>query len=191
MTDSRTSNQVNQPPKLLARDVRPQSVARLLGIALDPKHADQGRPDEGMAELLQARLAAPWLPDHARQRAWPKLVRQWLRKNGSDEQKAIGEILLDSRAQLSTIKEIRNRAKIQVARENSEPEQAVMTTLYFAAIANALVYRGAKITTYSYASLESSFEKLIRKVWMPADFVELFRRAATGCRDDRSQTGSK
>ncbi len=191
MTNSQMNNQVNEPPKPLARDVRPQSVARLLGITLDPGHADDDRPDEMMAELLQARLADPWVPNHGRQRAWPKLVRQWLHKSSSDGQKTIGDILLDSRAQLSTIKEIRDRAKAQVAREHSEPEQAVMTTIYFAAIANALAYRGAKITTYSYESLESSFEKLIRKVWMPADFAELFRRAVASCRDDRTRPGSK
>jgi len=191
MTNDGTDNRDNLVPNRLADGVRPQNVARLLGVTLDLTETDEPNSDPMMAELLRARLAGLWLPDRGRQGAWSKLVQQWLGRHNSDGQRTLGSILLDSRAQLSTIKEIRDRAKTQAARENSEPEQAVMTTIYFAAIANALAYRGAKITTYSYESLESSFEKLIRKVWMPADFVGLFRRAAGICREDRARPGSK
>lgn len=189
--DNRTNNQDSPAPKGLTDRVRPKSVARLLGITLDPKRSDESDSDEMIAERLQARLAGVWLPDNDRERAWSKLVRQWLRKSSSSGQRTIGGVLLDPRAALCTIKEIRARAKARAASENSEAERAVMTMIYFAAIANAWVYRGAKITTYSYESLESSFEKLVRKAWMPADFVELFRRAVKVCQEERPLLGSK
>jgi hypothetical protein len=184
MTEHQANNQDNAVRKRLTDGVRPRSVARLLAVTLDPKCSDEGDSDETVAELLQARLAGAWLADSGKERAWSKLVRQVLRRSGSNGQRTLGGILLDPQAQLGTIKQIRDRAKARAASEDSEARQAVMTTIYFAAIANALAYRGARITTYSYGSLESSFEKLIRKSWMPAEFVELFRRARKACQKE-------
>jgi hypothetical protein len=191
MTDSRTNNQANRPAKPLVGDVKPQSVARLLGVTLNAERGEERDGDEGMAELLAARLAETWLAEDGKQGAWSKLRRQLLRKNGPDMPRPIGGLLLDSHAPLGTIRSIRDRAKARTARESSETERAAMTMIYFAAIANALVHRGAKITTYAVESLESSFEKLIRKSWMPVEFVGLFRQAAKVCREERSRLGSQ
>jgi hypothetical protein len=190
-TDNRTNERNDAAKKTLADRMRPKSAARLLGITLGPEHADGSNSDERMAELLQSRLAGTWLPDQAGEGAWSKLVRQLLHKNGSNGQRTIGGLLLDPQARLGTIKQIRDRAKAQAASEDAEAEHAVMTMIYFAAIANALAYRGAKITTYSYESLELSFEKLVRKAWIPAEFVTLFQRAAQVCQAGRPPLGSR
>lgn len=182
-TDNQSTNPGGPPQGRLSDHLNPQGAARLLGISLDGANAGQRDPDETIGELLEAHLGRPWcVEDEARRRVWPRLVRQVLGRNGSPALRTVGELLLDRQAKLDTIRQIRDRAKAQAAREGSELEHAVMTTLYFAAIANALSYHRTKITTYSYASLESSFEKLIRKAWMPADLAELFRQAVKMCR---------
>jgi hypothetical protein len=190
MTDNRSNRQDHAAMKGLADRVEPRNVVRLLGITLDPERGDESKSDEMIAELLQARLAGTWLSGNAREGAWSRLVKQLLHKEGSDGRRSIGGLLLDPQAQLGTIRKIRDRAKAQAASESSEAEHAVMTMIYFAAIANALAYSRVKITTYSYESLESSFEKLARKAWIPVEFVELFRRAATACQEERPQLGS-
>jgi hypothetical protein len=191
MTGNPTNNQDSAGMKGLAGRVGPKGVARLLGITLDFRDAREDNSNERIVELLQARLAGTWLADKAGEGAWSKLVRQLLHKEGSDGQRSIGGLLLDSQAPLGTIKLIRDRAKAQVANESREAEHAVMTMIYFAAIANALAYRRVKITTYSYESLESSFETLVCKAWIPAEFVDLFRRAAKVCQEEHSPLGSR
>ncbi|MBN1509420.1 MAG: hypothetical protein JW955_21415 [Sedimentisphaerales bacterium] len=188
--NSRTNNQDNAATKGLADRAKPRSVARLLGITLDLERGERNKSDQEIAELLEARLGGAWLCDNAREGVWSKLVRQLLHKEGSNGQRSIGRLLLDPRARLATIRRIRDHAKAQAAGEGSEAEHAVMSVVYFAAIAHALVYRGVKITTYSHESLGSSFEKLARKTWMPVEFVELFQRAATACQQERSRPGS-
>jgi hypothetical protein len=93
----------------------------------------------------------------------------------------VADLLLDPHATLSVIKDIRRHAKEQAARTNDETEHAIMTTIYFAAIANRLAFHGQRITTYSYESLRSSFGKLRSKAWMPADLVGLFEKAEEAC----------
>lgn len=182
MTDDRSSTTTNPTEKRLSDRIGPRSVAKLLAVTLDTKH-DGEDPDRAIAELLDTCLASVWRPEEGRHGAWSKLVKQLLRKNDPGGQRTIGGLLLDSQAPLATIKLIRDRAKTRAARESGEAEHAVMTMIYFAAIAHALVYHRVKITTYSRESLASSFEKLIGKTWIPADFVALFRRAATMCRE--------
>ncbi len=181
-TEVQSTSQNSLSYRWLARHLKPSSAARLLGISLDNKDVCEHHPNEAIGELLESHLDCVWYLDEGRQRIWPKLVRQVPRRNGSPAQATIGELLLDQQTKLSTIKQIRDRAKAQVVRASSEAEQAVMTTIYFAAIANGLVHRRMKITTCSYASLELSFEKLIRKAWMPAGLANLFRQAAELCR---------
>lgn len=182
MTEEQPASQGTASHRYPLEPIRPHSVARLLGITLDDEDARESHGEETMGELLEAHLDRVWQADEGHRRAGPGLIRQMLCRNGSPAPQTLGELLRNRQTRLGTIKQIRDRAKAQAAREDSAAEHAVMTTIYFAAIANGLVYRHVKITTHSYASLESSFEKLIRKAWMPADLTELFRRAAKLCR---------
>ncbi len=181
-SEGRPTSQGISPHRRLIEQLRPHSAARLLGISLDDEDTGECHREETIGELLEARLERVWQADEGHRRAGSRVMRQVLYRNGLPPPQTLGELLLDRQTKLGTIKQIRDRAKAQAARESSEAEHAVMTTIYFAAIAHGLLYRHMKITTCSYASLESSFEKLVRKAWMPADLAELFQRAAKLCR---------
>jgi hypothetical protein len=81
------------------------------------------------------------------------------------------------------VKGLRRNAKEKAARTDDEAEHAAMTTIYFAAIANWLVFHGRRITSYSYESLEPSFGELRGKPWMPTELAGLFERAQQACRN--------
>ena len=180
-TEGQSTNQNSPAHGRLTEPLRPDRAARLLGVSLDTD-AGKHHPSETVGELLEAHLDCLWQADQDRRGAWPRLVRHVLRRTDSPARQTVGKLLLDRQAKLGTIKQIRDRAKAQAAGGSSEAKHAVMTTIYFAAVANMLVYHRTKITTYSYESLESSFEKLARKAWMPADLVELFWQSAKLCR---------
>jgi len=181
-TKDQSANQPTAPHRRPIEQLRPHGAARLLGISLDDEDTGESHRDETMGELFEAHLDRVWQADEGLRRAGPGLMRQVLCRSGLPTPPTLGELLLDRQTKLGTIKQIRDRAKARAARESSEAEHAVMTTIYFAAIAHGLVHRRMKITTHSYASLGSSLEKLIRKPWMPADLIELFQRAARLCR---------
>lgn len=159
----------------------PRGVARLLGVTLEDKHSPEGNADERIGELLRIHLEGVWSLENGREPIWVKLLKPLLRKHGPGAPSTVGGLLLDPHTAVTTIKAIRNHAKKRAACEDSEAEHAVMTTIYFAATASALVFHGVKVTTYSHESLKTSFEKLISKAWMPANLIGLFQRAVDIC----------
>jgi len=163
--------------------LEPQKVARLVGIALSSERGEGTNTDAAIRELLQACLAdTPWA-EQSRERAWPRAIGRLLGPHRPEAKRSVAEILLDPHAALSTVKDVRRYAKEKAARTDDEAEHTVMTTIYFAAIANRLVFHGQRITTYSYESLRSSFGKLHGKSWLPADLAGLFEKAEKACRN--------
>ena len=163
--------------------LNPESLARLLGIALY-SDSDEGKDNSThtTAQLLKARLAGTLPLDTTVVEELPAILGQ-LRKNlmplGG---RTLGEALIDSKSDLGVIKKIRRYAKKMASRKRSEADRAVAVAIYYAAIANALVFHDVKVTTHSYESLEASFAKLINKPWMSAELNILFVRSIKLCR---------
>ena len=160
----------------------PQTVACLLGIAFDPDvNTDAPGSAEVVAQLLDACLATPaGTAAMADVHSAPSAVEE-----PSHGPASLGEILTGSQSCLETLRMIRQHAKREASKESSEVKQAAATTIYFATIANALVFHDRKLTTHSDDSLERSFDDLVQKPWMPKDLAELFSRAREICRKRR------
>ena len=157
--------------------LEPEKVARLVGLTLNHEPREEGNTDAATKELLESYLAGtPWVEDR-KEKAWPRAIERLLGPRRPRGRRSVADILLDPHSTLRAIRGVRRYAKEKAARTNDEPEHTVMTTIYFAAIANRLVFHGQRITTYSYKSLVSSFGKLRCKAWMPAELGELFEKA--------------
>ncbi len=161
----------------------PEKVARLVGVGLDQGQGERCDPEEAIKDRLEACLAETGWADDGRERGWPGVLGRLLGPRRPHAQQSVGEVLQDPQATLTAVKNIRRYAKQKAARIDDEVEHAVMTTMYFAAIASALVFHEQRITTYSYGSLRSSFDKLRRKPWMSTSLAELFDKAEQMCRD--------
>jgi len=72
-------------------------------------------------------------------------------------------------------------------RAKSKAEHQVANTIYYAAIAYALVYHERRITRYTYESLGKSFSRLRREQWIPLQIGGLFAMAATFCHSKARQ----
>ena len=57
------------------------------------------------------------------------------------------------------------------------------TTIYYAAIAAALVHHDERITKYSWETLAERFSLLAQRMWIDQDIRDLFARAAGLCRE--------
>lgn len=169
------------------RDVPPKRLAQLLGITFDSDDVGRMEGDEAAAELLRNCLDETWQDGpHRQANGWVRVMRRWVGDLGRrSERLRLGDILTDPRSDLAAMRNIRRRAKREVGAALPEAKHAVAVTVYFAAIANALLYHGTKISTYSYEALEQSFAKLLDRPWMPARLVRLFRDAEKLCRSMR------
>lgn len=95
--------------------------------------------------------------------------------------KTLGEVLLSAESDLDLIHAIKDCSKTLSVTLDSRTETALARTVYFAAIAGALVHHDTKITQNSYETLAESLAMLIEKPWMAPELVELFGQARQIC----------
>jgi hypothetical protein len=92
----------------------------------------------------------------------------------------IGKLLQDPQTDISLIRVIKDHGR-RVSSNPSQAEHQAGNTIYFAAIAHALVFHHVRITTLSYAELQKSFQSLTGQSWIPHWLIGLFDRAAGVC----------
>lgn len=159
--------------------LRLDQMANLLALGAErpeagPEHAD----DEALRNLLQEQLTC----------AEPKgsLLRETLMMMLESldplRGKPLGEFLLDPQSDLDLVRAIKDCSKTLSCALDSADETALARTVYFAAIAGALVHHDTKITQSSYQTLDASLTTLIEKPWMAPQLVELFCQAREICR---------
>ena len=153
--------------------------------ANDPDPADEEQHDRRMAGLLREQLAYP-MPKGS---VFCDVMFMMMAQLGSDPGLLAGrrlqEVLLDSQTDVGLLQAIKDCSKRLSCMLDSEAETALATTIYFAALAGALVYHDEKITQSSYEKLDESFALLTEKKWMVGELVELFRRARRVCQSKR------
>jgi hypothetical protein len=170
--------------------LRPEQLARLLAFGLKGVHANDG-PDAGLSpvQALKDMLARPLPLDPALPDSLPAVLK-WT----SDEVLAaaahgLGDLLLDSATSFSVVKTVKDYAKKLVRRSGPEVRQAAALVVYYASIANALLFHQQKITQHSYLALEKAYGELKQKPWVPPDLKDLFEKARVICGQRKKAPG--
>lgn len=161
--------------------LNPQKLAELLNIGSD---LDQDLGTEHKKEeLLHDWMAASLPLDKALAQSLPEIVSRLCRDLQPISGDAFGKILLDPKSDIDAIEKIRHYSKKIAEAAKSDPEHDAATTIYYAAIANAMVFHEKRITKFSYESLEKSFAALTAHQWLTPDLSELFSKAVVVCRN--------
>jgi len=168
--------------------LRLKEMASLFSLGVrEPDPADEKGDSARTAALLQEQLASALTK---RSLLFDTLVMM-LDQQGYDTcslaGRSLGEVLVSPRSDLALLQGIKECSKRLSDRLDSQAERALATTLYFAALASALVHHDRKITQNTYGKLEESFALLIGKKWMDQGLVELFSGARRICEARRSQ----
>jgi hypothetical protein len=95
------------------------------------------------------------------------------------------KVLLSPESDTHLLETLKERGKTLSAGSVSSYERATATTIYYAAIASALLHHGRKISRHSYDTLARSFFQLSAKRWMPSELKSLFDRAIETCGNRR------
>jgi hypothetical protein len=161
-----------------------ERLARLLSLgAGDDRTAEPAIPEEATARRLRERLAAPIPRDPADAESAPALLGRACPEIAPVAGRPLAEVLLDSTSDPRVIETIKDFAKRLHGRSAQGPDPAVAVTIYYSAIAAALVFHDRKITTRSHEHLVRSFAMLIEKPWMTPDLKRLFAEARDLCRE--------
>jgi len=160
-------------------DMGPEQLARLFGITLDTlsNETDETAADTS-AQLLEARLAGVLALDTTVLHNLPAVIAQLDKDIFTGPGLPLGRVLTDPKSDIQTIKNIKRYAKNISSNKNHQAQHTVAIAVYYAAIANALLFHNAKITTHSDEALKAQFKKLSDKPWMSKDLAHLFTKAA-------------
>jgi len=168
--------------------LRLDQMKDLFFMGAEPADSGDERDDnEKMADLLQEQLT----------RALPRgsllldALFMMLDRQGCDTRplagRSLGEVFLDPQSDVELLEALKDCSKRLSSALDSEAESALATTLYFAALASALVYHDKKVTQSTHEKLEESFTLLAQKRWMAPEMIELFSRARRMCQSRRDQ----
>jgi len=137
---------------------------------------DNPTPDEAREELLGRRLAES-LPSTEEQEADPATaaVESW------PLGETILDAILDEETVLSILIEIKEHGKSLSTATDSEVDRDVGLTIYYAAIASAILFHRQAITTYSFDIVAHEFEGWCKERWMNPKLAIHFTEARKAC----------
>ena len=157
-----------------------KKVVDLLKIGTNGNTTNED-PDQDKSDLLHDKLdeILPLYPSTKE-----KLARKLERLRHTIEILAgepIGKLLQDPKTDITIIKIIKDYGRKLSTQANSEAEHHVSNTIYYAAIAHALVFYNMRITKFSFKDLQLSFCRLSQEKWIPKKLLDLFSEALKYC----------
>ena len=169
-------------------NTKPEQLADMLGFALEADQTELADPAELTAISLQNKLDGPLPPDPDAVAKLPTLLDNIYNELVPGGRRSLGEALTEPKTDISTILRIKDHAKQTVTQDCPQTQRTTSLTIYYAAIASALIFHDRKITTYSYDALAISLAKLLDKPWIPPDLVEHLNTARKICLDHKEHT---
>jgi hypothetical protein len=170
----------------------PEKVARILRIGSDSQEAEPASDwEQNTAELLRDHLAQsfPSARPFGLPVSWlsvlPCLPAALLPRE------TIGDLLREPKTPTSLLKKLKRHGKDLFSNTENRPEHDVGLTIYYAAIANALVFHDVLITRFGYPRLERSFATLVDREWMFPELRALFAQARNHCLAKKSPPRGK
>jgi hypothetical protein len=162
----------------------PEKLAELLRIGLEGGEQEPSSPPrQTPADLLEAMLAETLSLDPASPDSLPAVLDLPPEESPAAlDRRAMGDLLLDPGLAIPDIRMLKDYCKQRAALPGLEARRPAATVLYYAAIANALVFHGQSITRHSFQKLHQAYAELIAKPWMPSDLRTLFQKAEDACR---------
>ncbi len=159
----------------------PERLARLLGLGMETSSDGETDPETSKAELLRLRLVGTLPLETVVIDAIPAIAGRLCEALLPLRGKALGEAILDQTTELDMLKKVKDYSKKLASRDDSEAEHTVSVTIYFAAIASALLFHDCRITSYTYPSLAEAFGSLIDKPWLTPELARHFAKARKLC----------
>lgn len=162
--------------------LKPDKLAQLwnMGSKIDQSDSEES-DDQTKADLLCDRLAQKIPLDDIVARLLPKALAQVCKDIQPFTGNSYGILINNPITDVAILKKIKDNNKKLAKHRGSDAEYEVITVIYYAAIASALVYHGQSITKFSYDHLNNKYISLLNNKWLTQDLRDLFQKAVTVC----------
>jgi hypothetical protein len=162
----------------------PEQVRHLLKIGEDTKRSKRRMSEAEKKEEMLHRLLSGTLPlEKSQIDMLPAVLGQLCRTLGLLAGESIISLVQNPAADISLIERIKQYGRELSDHAHSEDEREVATVIYFAAIANALMFHKSKISKLSYEKLESAFLRLMKEAWISSELRVLFSNVHKLCKE--------
>lgn len=160
-------------------DLTDRQKTRLLSLGLEPdRPAASADADEQRGDLLCDLLRCPLPAQPAEQGASSVVGEKRSFAGGAVMGPRLDELLLDPSTDLAVLRRVKEYAKSLGKGAESDVQKDAFLTIYFAAIAAAVVFHEGRITEHSDQDLRYFFDFFAEVTWMPITLAGLFARAA-------------
>lgn len=130
-------------------------------------------------ELLNNHLDCPISEKNDNHGIAPIIISQVAKRLKCFSGKPLRDILFDPSADIETIIILKDYAKKLSRQDTTDSDYAVAIAIYYAAIANAIVYHDKKITSHSNHYLLKFYSNMLEKRWLPGEIRTLYTKAKT------------
>ncbi len=163
--------------------LRPEQIARLLsfGTESDTPGGNAGT-QKPTGDTIRDMLGAELAIDVSRSASIRAMLGQRAPALFSRPGRTIQDLLLGPATRLDDLKALKEYGKTLVRQSTTDAARAVASTIYYAAIAAALVLHGETITQHSHADLARGLGILAEKEWMVPELGQLLTEARKRCR---------
>jgi hypothetical protein len=173
---------------LTASGLSPDKLAQLWNIGSETDRAEpEVDQDSKKTELLRDLLAGtlPAQLDKGKARSTEKTHLQSVVSSIAD--KPIERLIQNSGTDVALLRRVKDHGKRLSDNAESKAQYHVANTVYYAAIASALVFHDKRITKFSYKDLGKYFRRLDKEKWIPEALRGLLSRAAEYCQMRQSR----
>ena len=162
----------------------PDKIKELFKVCSeDPQKANELTVDEEKAEQLNDFLAETLPLGSPSQRPLKDGVERLCTMSGLARSDAIRTLLKNTKTDIYLIRKIKDHYKDSSEQAVSKSELDAAKTIYFLAIAHALVHHDTLISKFSFDELRQSFSVYEKQKWILPDLKNLFERADKYCLD--------
>ena len=161
--------------------LNPERIAELLNIAKDAESASVDT-NQDKSELIIEKLNETVPIYFSTEQNPTKKLKRLRHTIAVLSGEPIGKLLENPKTDIKLIRMIKDYGRKLSDKAESEAEHHISNTIYYAAIAHALVYHDIRITNYSYDKLMKSYDFLLEEQWIPKNLLNLFGKAIKHCK---------
>ena len=162
-------------------DLDKSKLSALLKIGLKGRATGPGKGVD-KSDLWSEHLAKPLPLESSELQMLPGILTDYCQRLGLLSQETIGVLLKNPDTDLAIIQVIKKYAKQLARKSQVKDARMIASTLYYAAIAHALVHHHKRITSLSYQSLSRTFLRVSKFDWLARPYAQLFTKAQKQCR---------
>ena len=160
----------------------PDKLAGLWDIGSKEKEVEKGiDPGSTKTELLRDLLSGKVQTNTPKAKSRPQKHTHQKSFSNFLTDESIEKLLQNPETDITLLRQIKEHGKRLSEEAKSKTEYQVANTIYYAAIASALVFHRRRITTFSFEDLQQFFLHLKEERWIPTSLRRLFTKACEYC----------